>query len=256
MSTWNFDGALLKTKRADQHIQDLNLRLNTFLQGEFHRLSVEHDLNTGNDFLKFNKFKPVPDDISLIIGDSIHNLRSALDFIAYEIVNSAGINASDVHFPFRETREELIRAIDEGKIKRASGKAADFIFDTIKPYKAGDPFIWALNKLANIDKHRLLIATITKTEIPNVVIERHEKIGNNLGAPIITESHFIIESNESIDFTGLSAYHIKIKGHGEATFQVFFDVDQFAQIPKLDILTMLNHLSKKIKTWIVSFNEL
>jgi hypothetical protein len=44
-------------------------------------------------------------------------------------------------------------------IKQAFPQAEQFILDVVKPHEGADGNIWALNKIDNISKHRLLIPT-------------------------------------------------------------------------------------------------
>ena len=59
-------------------------------------------------------------------------------------------------FPIYNTVDEY----NAGKTRKiaGSGKFVSHIIDRARPYKDGDIYLWVLNKLNNIDKHRLLIA--------------------------------------------------------------------------------------------------
>ena len=75
-----FNDAKLKIKRANEHIQQLYTLLHGFLKGDFCKFSIEHNTDTGSYFLKLKHTKLLPDAVPLLIGDSIHNLRAALDY--------------------------------------------------------------------------------------------------------------------------------------------------------------------------------
>jgi hypothetical protein len=47
-------------------------------------------LEAGSASLYVSDVKSVPDDISPIIGDAIHNLRTALDYLMWQLVESGG----------------------------------------------------------------------------------------------------------------------------------------------------------------------
>ena len=51
---------------------------------------AESDPNTGDQVFKFRVRAPIPVDLSLVIGDAVHNLRSALDHLAWQLVLANG----------------------------------------------------------------------------------------------------------------------------------------------------------------------
>src|ERR1041385_9134971 len=81
-----FAASRLKIERANKHILELNSVFETFVQSDFHKLVVNSDPNTGQDVLQFSILKTLPKDIATIVGDAIHNLRSALDLLICNIV--------------------------------------------------------------------------------------------------------------------------------------------------------------------------
>ncbi len=110
---------------------------------------------------------PVDPALSLMLGDCIHNARSALDHLAFQltILNGAsGEAASKISFP---------ACLTHGEFKNATrNKIAPFIsalalaeIEKLQPYSTGDgvqDILWVLSQLDIIDKHRLLIVTQCK----------------------------------------------------------------------------------------------
>jgi hypothetical protein len=164
-----FEGARLKIERANKHISDLNDVLFAFLNTDFHSdFRIEKDANTGNIVLKFSQTKEPPTDIPLILGDAIHNLRSALDLAYCEIIRDIA------NVPLRpktqvriaETREKVISDLTTGDgILKGSPGIAAVITDILKPYKAGNESnpIHAIHDLNITDKHIILIPLINAT---------------------------------------------------------------------------------------------
>jgi len=153
-----FHGARLKIERAKKHVRDLNailVRINT----NPHAVLVETDPDTGYDSLKFEPSEPVPEQFMCIAGDALHNLRTALDFVANDIEFShTGKRTKHTKFPVGNTRDELVVAINGGFKHKAPERIINFIVDVIQPYERGDGDpIWALHTLDIEDKHRLLI---------------------------------------------------------------------------------------------------
>jgi len=163
-----FAGSILKIKRAYRHMQELDECVKTFLKSDFCLIQVDEDPVTGHHVLRFSVTKTIPDDIPLAIGDTIHNLRSALDILICSILTFAGGNIASSNFPMHETRENLADALEKGEIKRVRPDLVGFILDTIKPYKSGNFGIWALNKLDILDKHRLVIPVFAVTRLSGI----------------------------------------------------------------------------------------
>jgi hypothetical protein len=128
----DFKGPRLKIERAKQHINNLQRRLITFTQTDYYSLRVEQDPYTGQSLMKFEITKPVPEDCALIVGDAIHNLKSALDFACSDIVfEKTGKHSKHTKFPVYPTRNELEAAMGGGTIGKASKAIADFIVNVI-----------------------------------------------------------------------------------------------------------------------------
>jgi len=162
-----FLGPKLKIERANHHINDLNSSLIAFLKTDFYKLHINMDL-AGQNVLTLDA-KALPNDIPLILGDAIHNLRSALDIMACDIVSHAGgVPSKYTYFPVRDTRQELVATINGGEIKIVGQDICDLIVNVVKPYKGGNDPLWSLHQLDIMDKHRLLIPTVSITQIAGV----------------------------------------------------------------------------------------
>src|ERR1700680_3024770 len=104
-----FHGSRLKIERANEHILDLNGVLLRFIRSDFYTVRVDRDARKGTSHLCID-FDPSPfpsEDAALVIGDALHNLRSALDLLYYEVVRECGASKW-TRFPVRDTRDELI----------------------------------------------------------------------------------------------------------------------------------------------------
>jgi hypothetical protein len=165
-----FHGARLKIERANEHINDLYLRWRDFSKTGPYSVLVENDPETGDSLLRISMDQPAPERILLIIGDIIHNLRSALDFAMSEIeFDTVGTRDPHTSFPMRRTRNELVTAVNGGLKKKAPKAIINHIVDAVQPYRGGmgDP-LWSLHLLDIEDKHRLLIAKKDLTYIRTI----------------------------------------------------------------------------------------
>lgn len=109
---------------------------------------------------------PIPDDLSAIIGDIVHNLRSALDTMAVDLAKISGADrVHDVYFPIAKHEQDYFAKGTQQKIAKLAPEYQKLINNEC-PF--GDHIFVGLNLLAATDKHRQLIAaspTIKKTEL-------------------------------------------------------------------------------------------
>lgn len=117
----------------------------------------------------------------LIIGDCLHNLRSALDNLVYELALAhIGIDrltedcARILEFPIFGDRE-----MNERECRNKIGcihPDAQATIKCLQPHNRGDEFasdpLWKLQQLNNIDKHRVphitMLAVSTYADFPDV----------------------------------------------------------------------------------------
>jgi hypothetical protein len=94
--------------------------------------------------------------VGLIAGDVIHNLRSSLDLLAWQLVEvNGGTPNQSTMFPIGNSREHFEGA---GGIGRVSGASPDAlkVLAGLKPYQGGNRALWDLHCLDISDKHRIL----------------------------------------------------------------------------------------------------
>src|SRR6267378_798859 len=96
--THRLDGASLKLDRANEHLDAFEAEATRYLNGDIFML-VRDDSAEGTAFAFWVKDEPPP-RLSVILGDCLHNLRSALDHIAWQLVLANGEKPGrDTAFP-------------------------------------------------------------------------------------------------------------------------------------------------------------
>jgi hypothetical protein len=154
----SLDGAFAKIRRARQHFDYLDRSVRRALNSHRYGVVVE---NNGDRRVVTTTPKHA-NDIGLRIGDVVHNARSALDHLVWQLVIANGerpgiwnqypIAVEPDHFPgsFRGT----------SYLKGISDKAIDFIKST-QPYIGGNGGesnpLAVLQKLSNTDKHNVIV---------------------------------------------------------------------------------------------------
>jgi hypothetical protein len=151
----------VKIKRAEKHLQDFETQAQAFKDAYTHVVGTETDSKTLQAQQYFAKLPISGFGVLAAAGDVVQNLRSALDHLAFQLVEAGqcrriGERAGKrIGFPIFDTAKEY-KARKTRKIKGAR-KAAIKAIDALKPYKSGNRFLWSLNRVNIIDKHRYLI---------------------------------------------------------------------------------------------------
>jgi hypothetical protein len=152
----DIESVRLKIKRAKEHIYDLDAKRVAFLDSGAYCAPAKYDPHCSQTVYRVTKYTPVPPYFSLIAGDAIHNLRTALDYLAWQL--SASPDAMTC-FPICETPEEHETAMRSRKVKSVPEKAKEAM-RLLKPYKGGNNAFWQLHRLDIADKHHLLLANV------------------------------------------------------------------------------------------------
>jgi hypothetical protein len=177
-----FAGPRSKVARATRHIQETEAILEAFGQSDLATFVVDTETKPGATLLGVEIAGGPPIDIPLAIGDAIHNLRASLDFLAYELMSASGTIDEQMRFPFYKEEDNLRKQVGKsGLLKNCGPDVARLIVDGVKPYKDGNYDLWAMNKLDNIDKHRLIVPVFVATDVYGIsgVDESGWRLKNN-----------------------------------------------------------------------------
>ncbi|MEA3263010.1 MAG: hypothetical protein U9R07_05940 [Pseudomonadota bacterium] len=162
-----FVSARHKLARAKWIIHSLEEGANDWI--EKNPASVVHGIDPADGVETVKLVAPMlPVEIPLSCGEALHHMRGALDHAVSAMVEHiTRLQDRRVNFPFHETKQgfESLRTHAEVGKRHKLFTCAPEIWDKIehsyKPYRSdgGNAHLWAINKLNNADKHRLLITT-------------------------------------------------------------------------------------------------
>src|SRR5215218_10964164 len=76
--------ALTSVERASAHLSSLDVQIDDWLAGAC-RYVAELDAQSGKKHIRVKVLNPPPAAFRPLIGDCLHNFRSALDNLAYEL---------------------------------------------------------------------------------------------------------------------------------------------------------------------------
>lgn len=170
------DGPRAKYDRAMEHLGVLDSNSVRFVATEPYYVTGDFDSKERGFVLRFRQREPIPLIFSTTVGDVIHNFRSALDHAAW-LIASRSIPlqelwkedvARKVSFPIVQTTDELKGQWIWPRIE----DDAKAVLEELQPYHAEDgatshPF-WRLNKLWNVDKHRVLHGGFARIDLSSL----------------------------------------------------------------------------------------
>lgn len=147
-----------KIYRAKQLKKELEKTLKIFFDSQPYKIDTKSDAKSKRLIYYLTKADKVPEEIALIAGDIIQNLRSSLDHLTYKLFTVGSGNGTDGHhiyFPISEDFDQY----ENDKSRKTVGltQQAKDLIDAIKPYKDGNDILWKIHRLNIIDKHRLLV---------------------------------------------------------------------------------------------------
>lgn len=146
-----FSAARLKIDRAKRHLDELRAQVGVYLARDPYVGLKMRDMRTGEYFMSSLSRELPPDELSLVFGDLLFNLRSSLDILANDLVRHSGREPKNVYFPFAGDEAGL----EEQITSKMRGAAPDILelVRGFEPYRGGNEYLRALHDLNIRDKH-------------------------------------------------------------------------------------------------------
>jgi hypothetical protein len=150
-----------KVEHARAHIAALGARVQTFLASRPYAIETRRDPETRRLIYYAARVTDPPDELCALAGDAFHNLRSALDYLAGQLVLAAGNTpTTDTAFPIYDDAAKYA-AYSAPRLKGMRPDAVNAIA-RLEPWKDGqNEVLWRLHRLDIVDKHHdwLVIAS-------------------------------------------------------------------------------------------------
>ncbi len=174
----------VKLRRTRLHIDEVHQRVRTLDASNPWSVEKEPAEDPDSWAFRFRIQRPIPADLCAAVGDAIANMRSALDYVAYELaVRHTGTLAPcqemATAFPICKDREAFDGSFTEGRWGPVRGEifgeTERLALQCVQPFALGEEArsagvewstpadqelltdgAWALNTVWNIDKHRRL----------------------------------------------------------------------------------------------------
>lgn len=164
--------------RGKHHIVDLEAGIIAFLETQPYTCIVKPDPDGVHKTKKIVWHKPFPEEWDSMAADAVVNLRAALDQAVFAIFGlSRIVKPRQAKFPFADS----LRDLEGNSVLIYFPKNIKPFFLGLKPYKGGNDLLWALNRMCNTNKHRLLTPICLFRGPVQVFAER---ISGNAGIPV------------------------------------------------------------------------
>jgi hypothetical protein len=168
------DGPWAKIDRASEHLDSLAFGCRLFLKSKPYYVTADFDPEAGYHVVRLRVRQTVPLALSVVVGELVHSLRSALDQAVWLIAcRSNPVEklwderiARKIAFPFADCREKF----QAHKLMAYITDDAKAVLDKAQPYQGTDQAmaLAAVNRLWNIDKHRVVHGGLAAIDLANV----------------------------------------------------------------------------------------
>jgi len=141
------------------HFDSLQVRLGAWMHDNIHVVIKDQPAESPNDVMVALVKEPLPLILNVEVGAYLHCLRTALDILATALCRRHGAGREDeAYFPIARDDAAFAAGTYKGHkfIQRLPDEVRDRI-KSLKPYRGGDPYLWALHHLDLVRKHRQLL---------------------------------------------------------------------------------------------------
>lgn len=163
------DGCHAKIARAEELWQQLGSAFVLFLEEGPYRSEGSFDAGSSEWVLRFRVLEEPPLRWGILVGDVVHNLRSALDHLAWQLVLANGGEPTwRTQFPIYSDEAAYLRA-QGGQAQIAGMRDEDIeLIEKLQPFRQPEGHekphhLAVLRELSNVDKHRVVHTTLVQT---------------------------------------------------------------------------------------------
>lgn len=158
------DGCWTKIERAGDHMEELQSSIARYVEENRFSVVTVRDPDTGEYVGRIKANAPIepPQRMAALVGDALQNLRCVLDYIVWQLVILGGKTPTiQNQFPVTDG-PEVFKERANRYLKNVPPKYRTRI-EAHQPYQGAPEnwWLWALARLNDIDKHRLLLAGVT-----------------------------------------------------------------------------------------------
>ena len=172
----SLDGVRIKVERAKLHDQEVNGEIQQWNERGAYKWSCEVQDEGRRHVYRADNPPPNNPQWSAMVGDCVHNLRSALDHLAWQLVRLSGTDRppNNINFPIYDHRPGTRRTWWNPWSRRYAMRIARYVkpdmvtvIESVQPYHGQDPLrrLHWIGEINNFDKHRDIIAVAGSVEM-------------------------------------------------------------------------------------------
>lgn len=173
VETAHLRGVEAKLARAREHLAEFRAETGTLLESYDGAITEEVRDGGAKHVYQLYGEPPIPGHWSALVGDILHNLRCALDHLAWQLVLACGGEPTkNTAFPI------LLQKPDYETPDIPPGITHGFRqrIDQVQPYSSGVPDLRILRHLNNVDKHRELLPVVTYVQTVSWSVPDHVEV--------------------------------------------------------------------------------
>jgi len=169
-------GVEAKRARATDHLNTLFDATREFIESEPYVVTEKFDAERNRFIYNVAARRDPPESIGVILGDVVHNLRSALDHLVWQLVLLYGNHPGRWNqFPIYSGRQDFLTDVVHAERGPLHGIPQDSkawtLIEQAQPYRRGKGrkthALAVLRELSNEDKHRVVLQTLVSTRTPD-----------------------------------------------------------------------------------------
>jgi hypothetical protein len=260
MTTPTLAGVEAKIARAKHHLEDIRRLIEEALDPNGHEIRREPGERPGAYVYRVEGLGRLDQQISVMMGDYLFNLRSALDHLAWQLVLlDGGTPTEQTKFPILESPRrdatgstltvQLDPTVRSHAILEALEAAQPYSRMDGAPQDARSMPLWAINKLNNIDKHRLLLVLAYELDKHNVWWE----LPVDAPSPSVTVSTRALEEGAEVaSFRFAEGAPTGFRPH--LSVQIALREDETPRYRHENLLNVLDIFRWCVEEWIVEYN--
>ena len=144
-----------RIRRAQDNIKEFAQLLREYLEGRPSRIRVDID-DQGRGIIRVERLEPIPDQLSILLGEALQNLRAGLDNCLYAAaINDSHTNpppgASQLQWPIARSPKEWVA--NKKRLQHLSPHLIEALH-RIQPFQGSEPWVELPGHIARPGAHR------------------------------------------------------------------------------------------------------
>ncbi len=145
---------------AESNFPSFEREIHIWVQNNINVRFKDIEANPADYLMVLEEKEPFPLKFSVEFGAYINTIRSSLDILATSLASRFGISRPDkMYFPIAESEGIFLsgQGFKGKEFINGLSPADRALIESVKPYKGGNGYLWALHNLDIVRKHKRLL---------------------------------------------------------------------------------------------------